>query len=687
MKIYFAISVFAVSSLLMGCSEDVYYAIDKYKLSLEPHSLGIYPRDFEFGNGEEIQTGSVYSGEAWSFSSVPSWLSLSPSSGNSDAEFSITSSPNESVSNREAVFFISNNNTSFKIQHTLTASQTGSSPYIMFPKYSSSTIEIDGKNNKLIIDVDSNIPDITASFSESWGVASYNSDTKTVTVEIQANETSNSRKGIMTLKGTYITSDGEYSKSVSLTISQHSSDVSILEGGYMEFDADGGSQTRTISSDLPWTAKTTYPWIEFSPKSGEAGKSEMKITVLPSYESNERRGQIYLYFGDTEKKYIGITQSGRYLNVSPKKVTLSADENSSDKITIDSNIEWKVASCPEWLSTSQSSGNRGKTSVDILAQKNNSLNSRSGTIILKDSKSGGIESNVTVTQNGLDFGDQTTLEFNWHQSSLPLDIPLPGNWSAAVSDGWISLSDYTGTGEKTITVSVSQNNDEQLRTGTIVFSSEGRTIDVNIIQSGQYLTIESTNGEISAIGGDIQLSVLTSINVKTEIEYQSEIIDWIVIEQSDKGTYLIKILYNPSIKDRSAKFKIIPIDTDASDKYSQGVVFTIKQFGRKITSDKSKISMFAKGGTSDIVIINSDGEYSIEKDVNDYWYTLVPNPENNSFYIVVTENTSSTDRAGNIQVRLKNLPQGESLSSQIEVLQYSSDIIIELDPYDEDKEW
>lgn len=77
----------------------------------------------------------------------------------------------------------------------------------------------------------------------------------------------------------------------------------------MSYDADGGSQTRTIKSELPWTAQTTYSWIEFSPKSGNAGETAMTITALPSYESDERLGQIYFYFGDTEKKYIGIDWS------------------------------------------------------------------------------------------------------------------------------------------------------------------------------------------------------------------------------------------------------------------------------------------------------------------------------------------------------------------------------------------
>ena len=64
------IIAFAFSSLLMGCSEEVYDGA--YKPSLESLYLSVYPRDFEFGNGEETKTGSITSENAWSFSSVPS---------------------------------------------------------------------------------------------------------------------------------------------------------------------------------------------------------------------------------------------------------------------------------------------------------------------------------------------------------------------------------------------------------------------------------------------------------------------------------------------------------------------------------------------------------------------------------------------------------------------------------------
>lgn len=674
-----ALSAFAFSLLLMGCSEDVYDGA--YKPSLENHYLSVYPRDFEFGNGEESKTGKVTSKNAWSFTSVPSWLLLSPSNGNSDADFTIASKTNESVSNREAVFYVSTNSTTSKIERTLTASQTRSSPYITFPEYSSSTITIEGKSDYLIIDVNSNIPDLTATFSQSWASASYNSEAKTVNVEIQANETNTSRNGILTV------SSPQYNKTAKLTISQLASGVTVLEGIAMSYDADGGSQTRTIKSDLPWTAQTTYSWIEFSPESGNAGETTMTITALPSYESDKRIGQIYFYFGSTEKKYIGITQTGRYLTTTPNKITLSADENSSEKIVIDSNIGWELSTCPEWLTLSQNTGNAGNSNITITAQKNNSLNSRSGTIIIKDTQNGAITSSITVTQNGLDFGDNTTLEFSWHQSSVNLDIPLPGAWNAAVSDGWITLSEYTGNGNHTLVVSVSKNESENLRSGKILFTSEGKTIEVVVVQSGQYIILDNTSSEFSAMGGNLSLTVASSVNTSWEIEYSSTEKNWVHVEKISDEEFSIKVDYNPSSLNRNATFVIRPTDNDVSDFYAQGVKLTIKQSGRAISCETSKISVFASGGTSQTYKISADGKYSIEKKSGDTWYTVVSNPTTQTFYIVVTDNTSNSDRTGLITLSLSDLPNGESVTRDIEVYQYKSGVNISFDNFEEETVW
>ena len=111
----------------------------------------------------------------------------------------------------------------------------------------------------------------------------------------------------------------------------------------------------------------------------------------------------------------------------------------------------------------------------------------------------------------------------------------------------------------------------------------------------------------------------------------------------------------------------------------------IKQSGRILTTDVSKIIIVSKGGTSDIVHVTSDGSYSLEKNAEDNWYTVTE--VDNGFYLTVDQNKTTADRTGLVTVILKDLPDGEEKSIQIEVIQYKSTINIEFYPFDEDEDW
>lgn len=288
--------------ILASCSEEIYDNAGIYKPSLESNYLSVSPRDYSFGHSEESQTGHLYSDNSWSFKNVPSWLKITPSNGEADSDFTLNAIENESTANREAVFYIEANTSDTNIQRTLTASQTGADPYIAFPEYGTSPIEVGGQSNYIIVNVNTNITDLAVISSQSWLKAEYNSEAKTINIEIEANESDNSRNATITASSSF------YSKTAKLTISQIAAGASIIDGRAMDYEADGGTQTRTIRSDLPWTAKTTYSWIDFYPKSGETGETTINISVLPSYEADKRIGQIYFYFGETQKAYIGITQ-------------------------------------------------------------------------------------------------------------------------------------------------------------------------------------------------------------------------------------------------------------------------------------------------------------------------------------------------------------------------------------------
>jgi hypothetical protein len=667
----------AIMPFVTGCSEGIYVNLDEFTPLTTSQFLKVSPHDFTFyasGGESTPKTGQIQSVNPWAFSDVPDWLQVSPTSSMHNETFSLTADSNPVGASRNAIFYVSTDETSNGPRQAITATQSAASASVAFSDdyYQEVTCEA----QTISYNISTNVTSVDASFSQSWGSAKYNGDGQTVSLTLQQNETDTSRSGYL------IISSGKASNK--LYITQHASGITLGEGKTLSFDADGGTQTVNISSDLAWTAKTSCTWLRFSPQSGNAGDTKIAITTLSSSISDKRIGQVYFYFGNTKKKYIDVTQAGRYINVSQTNVNLTAEAGASGKITIDSNTDWEIIEYPNWVSLSKAEGVSGTSSISIVAEKNNSVTARSGSILVKG-KTVDISKAITVKQEGISFGEQQ-LGFDWHSGSIELNLDFPEAWSAAVSSGWISLSNYVGTGATSVTVSVTKNDSEDARTGTITFVSEGKTFDIPVIQGGQYIHLSTTGGEVSAMGGTLQLYIASTVATENDVVYGSDVTNWVHITKSNDH-FDLAVDYNPSVNSREATIVISPTDEDASETNKQGVKFDIKQFGRKLATSTSTIEMFANGGTSDTFTVTADGEFSITKPEADTWYVLVPNYSTKSFYVIVTQNSTSTKRNSKISIVLNGLPDGENSKIIVILTQYPSGYLINLDDFNNETEW
>lgn len=667
------LAAFALLLTLTSCSETIESVISDYSPSLTKQSMTIQPQDLNFGAEGGTKNILINSPSEWTINAFPSWISVVLDALEKENVY-IEVEPNESFSSRVAVLQF--NSKTLEGNHTfrknITVSQEAAIPSFQFLNIENTNVSVAGTANTLTIDVQTNIDDLTPEVTSKYGTADWLTASyadKQLTIAISDNNTEYVRYGSVKLWSE------THSKGGSIEITQAPANLSFNDITSLSFDAEGGSKNVKISSELPWWATSKQEWIEISPTAGYVGDTQIQIKVLPSFRSDARNGYaLFLYEGNpVAVGRIPISQSGRYINVSPSSISLSADRNLSETIDIQSNIGWEVDSYPDWLSFEPMNGPSGNSAITIIASKNNSLNSRSGTIVLKDSETGGIESLISVTQEGLNF-DGKTMEFGWEEKARRLSVPME-SWDAAVSAGWISLSKYSG-GPEDITVSIARNEDEDPRTGSIIFTSEGKAYTINVIQEGQYLKIDNTSGEISAMGGNIEFSIATSVGQTWSVEYEGESKDWISVKEIfsadvNHADYTLGIAYNNSINARNADFVITPTMSDVTSQNAAGVKYRIKQAGRQLSADVSKIYLLATGGTSETYNIVADGEYSISKSNEDNWFSIVNNADARTFYIVSTENNTEQSRESSILINLTGLPNNEEKQLNIQVYQLS----------------
>ena len=210
-----------------------------------------------------------------------------------------------------------------------------------------------------------------------------------------------------------------------------------------------------------------------------------------------------------------------------------------------------------------------------------------------------------------------------------------------------------------------------------------------MVQQGQYLKINSTAGEVAAMGGSVELSITTTVGAKDSIEYEGAANGWLAVSDDSNGKYTLTAVYNPSMNPRVAQFVIKPTMDATNSTCTQGVRFTVTQKGRNLMASTDKIEMFKSGGTSATYTITADGKYSISKPDADNWYVLQHDEKAQSFTLYLSENRTDDTRESQLTISLLELPEGEVKQVIIPVTQYTGgvNIGVDVDGWDYDQDW
>ena len=598
---------------------------------------------------------------SWELTGAPEWLTISQKSGSGDATVTLTATGNKDVdNNRVAVLQLKSTTSKYEFSKNLTVTQSAAD---VFLNTSESSLTFAPQAVQKNVTVSSNV-EWEAISSADW-LALSKPEATTLSLNASENTTAGTRTATVTLRRV-----GKTQTLATISIVQSEAGVT---GSTEEvaFEVDGGTKSVDIEADVAWSTRTSATsWLTVTPTSGTGGKASLGITALANNSTAARSGYVYVNIGTTQKLAIPVSQEGISFDVTGTLENFAAAGSDEQKLTVESNTAWAVLSCPEWLTVTPSQGNKGTCEITLQATANNSLNSRSATLRL------GIEGvsvykDITVAQESVltELGDRS-LDFGWESSQKELTITVPGSWSAMASDDWLTLSQTGGIGEETILVTAAANPGEDARTGTITVASEGRSIKITVIQQGQYLKINSTAGEVGAMGGSVSLTVTTTVGAAATVEYQGTAKEWLTFDSDGKGNYTLQAAYNPSANSRTAQFVIKPTMSGTNTTCSSGVKFAVTQKGRSLSANVSKIVFSVAGGTSGTYTITADSTYTITKPEADDWYTLQQDSVNSTFYIVASENTAGQQRNSQLTVSLTGLPSGEEKSLAIEVVQY-----------------
>lgn len=642
--------VFIISiAFLTGCSDS--NVPDSYHASLSGHSLNISNNRLSFESTGGVENVTVHANNvAWRFAGLPGWLTASPNSGSSTTSVAFTASENLSADTaRTAMFYLESADASWSFRTMVSATQQAAASYIT---PASTSLTFQGSGGSQTINITSNVTWKPTS-SASWAKAEASQDGKTLTISAEENPSDASRTATITLSS----ANGISS---SVNIIQEPAGVSGSTET-LEFDKEGGSKSISITADAAWEIKTSDSWITVSPSSGGVGSHNLSISALENNSTSERTGYVYVNIGGSSKLQIPIVQKGLFLEAKPTSLSFSADTESK-QLEINSNTDWSITSLPEWLSASSLSGKNNQT-ISLTAQNNSSASSRNGKV--KIEKEGlTLSAIVEVQQEGLSLSvDNNNLQFGANASTQEVVINTISSWSASSSEGWITLSQTSGTGKSTLSISVEENKGDNSRTGSVKIVAGELHQTITITQQGKYFNISESDKMFTSKGGTLQISFSTNDNWNATV---SDNASWLTLSSTNgSGDAIIDITAgdNASMKSRECTVTITPSN-------GQGAKVRVKQDGKYLTVDTEKLTFNTAGGTSKLVKISTDGTFEVS--VTDSWMRI-KEKSNESFRLEVDGNEGKS-RQGRVLISMVDLAGGETYKLSISVEQDGNEI-------------
>lgn len=630
-KIIFYIGILL---LLISCSESEFNT-SRTPL-LNKRYLFVPTTSLSFDAKPSTQKIGVESDQTdWILNIPVDWVKSNQMNGNSSASLEFSTLLNNSAdTSRVCVASISSNVSDWNRSFPITITQKKNNPYIIVSD--NSTI-LSATKQSAYITVSTNTEYTVENTGSSWlHIDSFSSSG--VQFSVDENNSGTEREAILTLKA-----KSYPGTSTAITIRQKIANISSTKEK-LTFEHKGSSQTVEIESEVAWKAMSTS-WVSVSPMTGEAGKTEVKISVPNNASVKGRTGSVYFNVAEGNYVEIPIEQGGVTLDVS--NTTASFDSfGGTQSVTITSNETWQVTSKPDWADLSNTKG-EGNGDIQITISENNTTTTKNGDIVITTIDKV-TSKTIHVTQNAkhVEYKD-ATLSYGYNASSQTVSFTTDGNWTLTKDANWFSVDKTSGSGSATLSITVEENNTTASRSGNILLTIAGQPYSITVNQNCKYLTLSSSAFTFSADAGSTKLSIGSNSQWTAKVTEGAEWLSVTPTNGTNNADMTINVSENKTIAARSGRIEIAMPDV-------QTYIVEVTQNRRYIKTDMASVDLLQSGGQISFNVI-TDGEYVVSRVGSWFGFTK----SGNVITIVAQENTTGQKRSGALMLSLVGLVDGE----------------------------
>ena len=303
-----------------------------------------------------IKLVPVESNIDWTVKSNKSWVTVTPESGNGNANTTLTVTKNTGGA-RTAVITIKARGLE---PHTITVTQMAA-PYL---KVDSHEVNFNATSYSQAIKITSNVNWEAESDSKEWLTITPESGNGNASVTLAvAENTGGERTAVITIKASGL-------EPHTITVTQLAAPYLTIDSHEVNFNATSYSQIIKITSNVNWQAEwDSQEWLTVTPESGN-GNANITLTVMKN-TGGARTAVITIKASGLEPHtIITVAQlAAPYLTVDSHEVNFNATSY-SQAIKITSNVSWEAESdSKEWLTVTPANGSDNET-ILLVAEEN-----------------------------------------------------------------------------------------------------------------------------------------------------------------------------------------------------------------------------------------------------------------------------------------------------------------------------
>jgi hypothetical protein len=352
------------------------------------------------------------------------------------------------------------------------------------------------------------------------------------------------------------------------------------------------------------------------------GNSTVTITCNENNDLNDRIGVLIFRSVGGNWNYsttVTVSQTRSVYKAIPDKdsIVFSWTENQAI-IEVDANNDvWTVSAMEDlsaWCTVNKHDG-----VIEINCSLNNSDGPRKGRLVIETPDGSQV---VWIVQSAIEMDLGTddpvpdALNFSASAGTAQIYVKTDSRiqWTATATADWITISPSEGTGNGTINVSVTGNEEGPVRTGTIRVQAYDYVREINVFQNGKYMNVTSPVLSFSSNSGEITLSLSSNDGWTASADC-----DWLVLSETqgnDDCNILLSVKDNNSSLNRSGTITITP-------SIAIPVVLHVEQAGRYLELSDSTVVFGWDGVGSKVFIVTTDGEYDVSSDCS--WLTYKKN--------------------------------------------------------------